>query len=152
MDFKERPFLSEGEFNELMNAGGKRPYEVFNEVLDRVYTRALESALLSFPEVAVSLVRNATEIDKLRKEFFEAHSEVTSNLPAFKEALAALEEREPALQYKELLEKAAKLTAEGTVSATYKPLTRLPEPSLGKLGNEDVGIDEAFTGVLKYGK
>lgn len=150
MNFKKRPFLSEEEFDHLMHAGGKRPYEVFNEVLDRVYTRALESALLAFPETAISLVRHASSMNNLRKEFFDKNPDVVKNLPAFKEALAHLEEKEPATQYDELLNKAASLMRQGQPVEAYKLPASLPEPSMGKLGSpEDMSLDEAFGEVFK---
>jgi len=149
----KRPFLSEEEFDELMHAGGKRPYEVFNEVLDRVYGRALEASLLKFPEVALKLVQHSAQLVELRKEFFEKNADMQQQLPAFKEALAYYEEKEPAAEYKSTLNKAAEAVRQGRTFGRVDSVERaLPtgttRPNLGAI--EDV--DESFKGVLDHGK
>jgi hypothetical protein len=154
MDLKRRPYCSEDEFKLIRDNAldHKAAYDKFNEVLDRVFTRGVEAALLGFPEVAISLMRNAGEMTKLRKEFFDENPDMLKKLPLFKEAVAHLEEKEPALQYKDLLEKAAGAVRTSTPGDGFAPPATLPEPSMGKLGDAEPGIDDAFMGVLKHGK
>lgn len=148
MDLKQRPFLSEEEFKQIREGD----YAKFNEVMDRVFSRAVESSLLGFPEVAVSLMRNSMESQKMREEFFKENPDVIDNLPKFKEALAMVEEKEPALQHKDMLNKAAKLMREGMPTGECTAPMEIPKPSMGKLDSEPESVDEAFTGVLKHGK
>ena len=151
---EQRPYLSEEEFRLIRDDATdyQAAYGKFNEVLERVYGRALEMALLNFPEVALKLVQHSQQIVELREDFFKKNPDMQQHLPELKEAVAYFEEQEPAAQYKDTLNKAAEAVRQGRVSMPAPIPRAMPTgPTRPDLGSSK-DVDESFKGVLDHGK
>lgn len=118
-------FLTEQEFNDLS-------YETVNEVLTRVYNKAIEDTLAALPNYILKILENTARFNKIKAEFLERHKDALKDKEKFIQALDIAEMAMPGASYEDILDKALELTN-----------TKLSLPE-----SVPINPDEAMNGVL----
>ena len=89
--------------------------ETCNEVLTRVYNKAVEDIMLQLPTFALTMLRSVSNAEALRKKFVEDNADVAQNIDMFKKAiLVQVEVNNPGLPYSDILERALKAVKEAS--------------------------------------
>jgi len=97
-------FCSEEEFLEVVINGDKK---TFDEVLSRVFQKAVESAILYLPEAVDKLAKRNAYTVKAWGSFIDKHPEFKENKEIVISVIQGVEQENPLLTLEEVLEKAA---------------------------------------------
>lgn len=93
-------FCSEEEFLEVVVSGKK---EVFDEILSRVFQKAVESAILYLPEAVDKLGKRLAYTTKVFGEFIEKHPEYREHKDLVVHTMQKLELESPNKNIEEIL-------------------------------------------------
>jgi len=97
-------FVTEDEWNKIQVAEGR---QIVNEILSRLYFKAIESTLRSLPELISRLTEQAATLNTLTVKFFETNPEFKNYKELVSATVSEVEEQNPGLSYSDILAKSA---------------------------------------------
>lgn len=102
-------WLSEDEINRLSEQSPKEILSYINDVLDRVFNKAVEHSLLMMPKVVTSLIRHAAVIQTTKEEFFRNNTDISINNESFLSYIPKILSEHPDWEMMKVLEEAGSL-------------------------------------------
>jgi hypothetical protein len=99
-------FLTKEEFEKISS------YEVFNEVLSRLFNKAIETAMISTPALAAQLIKRGLAMKQLAAEFFENNPELAAHRSILEKVVMEVDAANPGATYEDILKKAAPIAKE----------------------------------------
>jgi len=97
-------FVTEDEWKKVQAADGR---QIVNEILSRLYFKAIESTLRSLPELISRLTEQTATLNALTVKFFEANPEFKNYKELVSATVSEIEEQNPGLSYSDILAKSA---------------------------------------------
>jgi len=97
-------FVTEDEWNKIQVAEGR---QIVNEILSRLYFKAIESTLRSLPELISRLTEQTATLNALTVKFFETNPEFKNYKELVSATVSEIEEQNPGLSYSDILAKSA---------------------------------------------
>jgi len=97
-------FVTEDEWKKVQAAEGR---QIVNEILSRLYFKAIESTLRSLPELISRLTEQTATLNALTVKFFETNPEFKNYKELVSATVSEIEEQNPGLSYSDILAKSA---------------------------------------------
>jgi len=101
-------FISLAECKALEDCSTEYMYKAINEMLSRVFHRAVESAIRSMPELIVRLTEQTTTLNRMTEKFFADNLKFKAYPELVNSTVAELESDNPGDDYTTILAKATK--------------------------------------------
>jgi hypothetical protein len=96
-------WISKEEWHDIYVAGNR---ELLNDVLDRVFNKAIEQALCHIPTVVNKLSKKVEAVNKVTKGFFEDNLEFKEYIDIVLQTIQRTEIEYPGMLFEDILEKA----------------------------------------------
>lgn len=94
-------FVTREEWQQVRESESERP---INEVLSRLYNKAVEDTLRKLPEVISRMLANTAAIQSMTKAFFEKNKDFEAHKPTVAAVVQEVESANPGLNYDKILE------------------------------------------------
>jgi len=97
-------FVTQDEWERVQSTTDSR--QIVNEILSRLYYKAIESTLRSLPELISRLTEQATALNAVTTKFFADNVEFNNYKELVIATVTEVEEQNPGLSYSDVLKKA----------------------------------------------
>lgn len=98
-------FITVEEYEDLNGSSYHIYVDKLNEILNRVYDKAVEDTLRSIPQVVGSLSKHAVKLNELSKDFYKTNPDLTDHKELVGKTISKIESENPGLAYEEVLKK-----------------------------------------------
>lgn len=99
-------FISKDEFIQIQSSPDDKARDVTNEVLERLFNKAVETTLRSLPELISRLIEQQGTLHKITKDFFESNPNFTKYKNLVETTVAEVEAKNPEKDYASILDTA----------------------------------------------
>lgn len=132
-------FISQDEFKQLVDA---KDEVLLNEILSRVFNKAVETAICSMPDIITRLIKSISATQKMSADFFDANKEFKNHLDIVTAAIQEVEAAHSDWNYDRILTESVPIIKQKVAMLDKVALVEVP------IERDKISIIQTANGVL----